>query len=89
MALLEVETPDMEEETKPEQMTERVPTTMGDPIVAIAAGSVLLSWYQFYVKGDREQGLFVGLWAPTLLTLASYMQQKSIVEKFRRGISSL
>ncbi|GAB3680019.1 hypothetical protein GCM10028857_02150 [Salinarchaeum chitinilyticum] len=61
---------------------------MGDPIVAIAAGSVLLSWYEFYVKGEKEDGIFVGLWAPTLLALASYLQQRSVVRKFKRGLSS-
>ncbi|WP_460918083.1 hypothetical protein [Salinarchaeum chitinilyticum] len=85
MALLEVET-DVDEQR--EEMRGRVPTSMGDPIVAIAAGSVLLSWYEFYVKGEKEDGIFVGLWAPTLLALASYLQQRSVVRKFKRGLSS-
>lgn len=85
MALLEVET-DVDEQR--EEMKERVPTSMSDPIVAIAAGSILLSWYEFYVKGDKEDGIFVGLWAPTLLALASYLQQKNLVRKVKRGLSS-
>jgi hypothetical protein len=85
MALLEVES---DADEKPKEMSKRVPTSMGDPIVAMAAGSVLLAWYEFYVKGDKMDGIFVGLWAPSLLAMASYVQQKSIVNKFKRGISS-
>lgn len=85
MALLEVES-DADEQA--EQVSDRVPTSMGDPVVAMAAGSILLSWYEFYVKGDKLDGIFVGLWAPSLLALSSYAQQKSIVQKFKRGISS-
>ncbi|WP_248516476.1 hypothetical protein [Salinarchaeum laminariae] len=85
MALLEVET-DVDEQR--EEMKERVPTSMADPLVAVAAGSVLLSWYEFYVKGEKLDGIFVGLWAPTMLALGSYLQQKSIVRKFKRGLAS-
>lgn len=85
MALLEVES-DTDEQA--EQVSDRVPTSMGDPVVAMAVGSILLSWYEFYVKGDKLDGIFVGLWAPSLLALASYAQQKSIVQKFKRSISS-
>ncbi|NHN41605.1 hypothetical protein G9C85_08135 [Halorubellus sp. JP-L1] len=65
-----------------------VPMTAGDPVATMAVGSVLYAWYKFYVKGDREGGIFVGLWAPTLLAAASYLQQKNIVQKFKRGLSS-
>jgi len=71
-----------------EEMMENVPVTAGDPVATLAVGSVLYSWYKFYVKGDREGGIFVGLWAPTLLAAASYLQQKNIVQKFKRGLSS-
>ncbi|MFC4990043.1 hypothetical protein [Saliphagus infecundisoli] len=40
---------------------------MGDPITAAAAMSVVYSWYNFYVKGDKETGIFVVLWVPTRL----------------------
>ena len=46
-----------------------------DPVVLGAAGSVLLSWYYFFVEGDRLRGLFVGLWAPTMFGFASYFKQ--------------
>jgi hypothetical protein len=63
-------------------------TSAGDPVAVAAVGSVLLSWYKFYIQGDEEGGIFVGLWAPTLLAAASYLQQKDLITRFRRGISS-
>lgn len=74
-------------EEKGEEMVEETPMSTGDPVATLAAGSVLLSWYQFYVKGDKESGIFVGLWAPTLLAAASYVQQKDIARKFKQGLS--
>ncbi len=58
-----------------------------DPVAAVAAGSVALSWFLFYVKGDKEAGLFVGLWAPTLLSAAGYFEQLSISETLEKGLS--
>lgn len=55
-----------------------------DPIFLGAVGSVLLSWYYFYVKGDRQRGIFVGLWPPTLLAASSYLRQVR-VEKMLEG----
>lgn len=46
-----------------------------DPLVLGAGASVLLAWTVFYGKGDKEQGLFIGLWPPTLLAFASYFRQ--------------
>lgn len=71
-----------------DKMVEDVPMSVGDPIASAAAASVLFSWYQFYVKGDKEMGIFVGLWAPTLLAAASYLQQKDVIQKFKRSLSS-
>lgn len=75
-------------EEKGEELMETTPMSAGDPVATLAAGSVLLAWYQFYIKGNKESGIFVGLWAPTLLAAASYLQQKDIVRKFKRGLSS-
>lgn len=66
---------------------EDAPMSMGDPITAAAVLSVLYSWYHFYVKGDEATGIFVGLWAPTLLGAASYLQQKELYAKFEEGFS--
>lgn len=85
MALFQQKGSDLEQ--KGEEMVEETPMSMGDPVATLAAGSVLLSWYQFYVKGNTESGIFVGLWAPTLLAAASYVQQKDIARKFKQGLS--
>lgn len=66
---------------------EDAPISTGDPITAAAALSVVYSWYHFYVKGNEATGIFVGLWAPTLLGAASYLQQKELYSKFEEGIS--
>lgn len=61
-----------------------------DPLVLAAGASVLLSWAVFYGKGDREQGIFIGLWPPTLLAFASYFRQNEMNEKLdRQGASGI
>lgn len=54
-----------------------------DMTVMAAVGSIALSWYFFFVQGDRERGLFVGLWAPTLLTLSNYVSMAKVQEQMR------
>lgn len=51
-----------------------------DPAVMASAASVALSWYFFFVKGDKLRGLFVGLWPPTFLAFASYFEQTRMSE---------
>lgn len=85
MALLKREKSSEEEV---EEMVENAPMSLGDPVAFLAAVSVLYSWYQFYMKQDKDTGIFVGLWAPTLLTAANYLQQKQLIQKFKRGLSS-
>jgi len=77
-----------EEESGVDRMARRTPMTAGDPVATVAAGSVLLAWYQFYVKGDKQSGIFIGLWAPTMLAAASYLQQKDVIGKVKRGMQS-
>ena len=64
-----------------EQMTEQA---MGPAFLA-AAASVGLAWYYFFLRGDRQRGLFVGLWPPTILAFASYFNQR----KMRTQLESL
>lgn len=52
---------------------------MGADAQLVAAGlSVLASWYLYFVRGNRELGLFVGLWPPTQLAFASYLKNTEI-----------
>lgn len=69
-----------------ESMEEALDVT-ADPVAVVALGSVLLSWYLFYLQGDKEQGIFVGLWAPTLLGAASYLKQVNLSERLEQGLS--
>lgn len=57
------------------QAMEAAERTGMDPAVIGAAASVALSWYYFFVQGDREKGLFVGLWPPTIFAFVSYFKQ--------------
>jgi hypothetical protein len=52
-----------------------------DPAVLAAGGSVLLSLYLFYVRGSKEQGIFVGLWAPTIFAFTSYFKQTRMASR--------
>ena len=60
--------------------------TTGDPVAILAVGSILFSWYKFYVKGDAHAGIFTGLWAPTLFAAANYVQQKDVIRRVREAL---
>lgn len=77
------------EEEKAERMVDAVPMSAGDPVASLAAASVAFSWYNYYVRDEKQYGIFVGLWAPTLFAAASYLQQKDLVRKLKKGISTL
>jgi hypothetical protein len=47
-------------------------------LVLAAMGSVVLSLYYYYVRGEKQRGQFVGLWPATFLGLGIYMQLKEI-----------
>ncbi|WP_254862578.1 hypothetical protein [Halovivax gelatinilyticus] len=51
------------------------------PALIAAGASVALSWYYFFARGDRERGLFVGLWPPTILAFASYFNQRQMRQR--------
>ena len=76
--------------TDPEQqqMMEAAGETGMDPAVIGAAASVALSWYYFFVQGDREKGLFVGLWPPTIFAFVSYFQQTRMSRRLESAIGS-
>lgn len=74
-------------ESDPSKPLEETPLSTGDPVTLIAALSVAYSWYEFYVRDDETSGLFVGLWAPTLLGAASYLQQKELYARIEDGLS--
>lgn len=59
-----------------------------DPAIMAAGASVLLSWYYFYGRGERETGLFIGLWPPTILAFASYFRQTRMKDKLETTFGS-
>lgn len=69
-----------------EDMTEEIDTT-ADPVAVGAAASVLLSLYVYYVEGEKDHGIFIGLWAPTLLAASSYLKQKNLTDRFEEGLT--
>lgn len=89
MALFQSAESSADDATEVEELVEMTPISAGDPVATLAVGSVLLAWFNFYVRGKREHGIFIGLWAPTLLAAANYLQQKDIVRKVKRGLSSV
>ena len=52
-----------------------------DPVIIAAVGSVLLAWFQYYVRGNKEHGMFIGLWPPTLLAFSNAIRINAIDEK--------
>lgn len=63
--------------------------TRGADLALIAsAASVLLAWHQFYLKGNKTRGLFIGLWPPTILAFGSYLNQQAILDKLEQSLLS-
>lgn len=60
-----------------------------DPVLMAALGSVVLSWYQFYVRGNKEHGLFMGLWPPTLLAFSNAIRINNIDRKVESSAVNL
>lgn len=75
----------MFEQTDQDEAMTAAEETGTDPAIAAAASSVLLSWYYFFLRGDREMGLFVGLWPPTILAFASYFNQTRMSSMLKKA----
>lgn len=60
---------------------QRSTSGMMDPTTIVSAASVLLA-LSYYFRGDRETGIFVGLWAPTILGFASYFRERQLHDRF-------
>lgn len=77
---------DQKEKQKAKEIGKR---TGRDPIIMAAAGSVVLSWYQFYVRGNKEHALFMGLWPPTLLAFSNAVRINNISRKVESTTGNL
>jgi len=65
-----------------QDVTEKQPAEMGQdamgPAFVASAASVGLALYYYFVRGERQLGMFVGLWPPTILAFASYFNQRKM-----------
>ena len=72
-----------------QDVTEKQPAEVGQdamgPAFVASAASVGLALYYYFVRGERQLGMFVGLWPPTILAFASYFNQR----KMRRQLETL
>lgn len=63
---------------------ETQPTDRASSAAVIAAAmSVLYAWYVFFLQGDQRRGTFIGLWPPTILAFASYLEQTDMVQEMQ------
>jgi hypothetical protein len=76
----------MASRTQEREAVELAERTSTDPWIVAAAASVLLSWYEFFVRGNHEMGLFVGLWPPTFLAFGSYFKQSRLSNTLDRAM---
>ena len=60
-----------------------------DPVIMAAVGSVLLAWFQYYVRANKEHGMFIGLWPPTLLAFSNAIRINAIDEKVESSAVNL
>lgn len=58
----------------------------GDAALSAAGLSVLFALYEYYIRGNKHDGLFVGLWAPTILAFASYLKQRSMEKRLEQSL---
>jgi len=60
-----------------------------DPVLIAALGSVVLAWYQYYIRGNKTHGLFIGLWPPTLLAFSNAIRINNISRKVESRTGNL
>ena len=80
---------DVSDQLEPDEMetpSKEALDPLSEPVVLAAILSVGFSWFVYHVQGNKSYGLFVGLWAPTLLAAASYFKQLQLAEKLEKGL---
>ena len=53
----------------------------GDLGLMLSVASVLLSWYEFYGRGNKAEGIFIGLWPPTFMAFATYLKIRGLEDQ--------
>lgn len=57
-----------------------------DPAVIASLASIALAWYEYFIRGNHDMGLFIGLWPPTFLAFASYFEQTRMSNTLDRAL---
>lgn len=72
----------MGQQQTPEKSTIEAALKPSTNITMLAAEiAVLLSWIEFFIRGNKFRGLFIAIWPPTILAFASYFNQKQMEER--------
>ena len=70
-------------QTMSERETDVTADAGTDVALLASVASIAMSWYAFFVRDDRELGLFVGLWAPTILGIANHFKQRQFEQRLK------
>lgn len=74
-----------QQSSQTEEAVEATAETGTDPAILVAGASILLSWHQFFLRGNKALGLFIALWPPTILAFASYFNQTEMSSRLKRS----
>ncbi|WP_248909282.1 hypothetical protein [Halocatena marina] len=56
-------------------MSDAMPEESGASYLVFGAiGSVMLALYEYYARDNRQRGVFIGLWPPTMIGFAIYLR---------------
>ena len=69
-------TEDSQSETGQSDQLPDAEPKVSDTAVLAAGASVLFALYEFYIRGNKDRGIFVGHWAPTILAFATYLRNR-------------
>lgn len=76
----------MQRRSRRRELAQATEETGTDPAIVASGASVVLALYQYFVRGNRDLGIFVGLWAPTILAFASYFEQTRMSRRVERAM---
>jgi hypothetical protein len=65
----------METERKPQQQGQAVKKAKGQArvLILVAAGLSLIASVALYFSGSENEGIFIGLWVPSILALGALL----------------
>lgn len=60
-----------------EEISRRRATSQGVMLICTAAFLSLVASVSLFLSGEREQGIFIGIWVPSILSLGNLLVQRS------------